>query len=120
MDEVKEEIGLIKEIYDPEEVGWVVLDYRKEKFILSGQRGFLGYLTKNDKTLGEKDKYFRRPDEIPENYKWDLGEYDGWLRYRWGDGKNAIGYKEPCQKPKRNHEPMTEEEIREANSDTWD
>jgi len=33
--------------------------------------------------------------EIPKNYKWDDGEYRGWLQYRWGDGKNAIDYRKP-------------------------
>jgi hypothetical protein len=42
----------------------------------------------------QRDYVFRDKDEIPKNYKWDDGEYDGWLQYRWGDGKNAIDYEE--------------------------
>jgi len=37
-----------------------------------------------------KDVLFRKPGEIPADYKWDEGEYEGWLIYRWGDGSNAI------------------------------
>lgn len=47
-----------------------------------------------------KDYLFRSADEIPNGYEWDEGEYEGWLQYRWGDGKNAIGYVEP-EKPKK-------------------
>lgn len=57
-------------------------------------------LSKKDSVLRQKDYLFRGPDEIPKNYKWDSGEYEGWLQYRWGDGKNAIGYVEPKKKKK--------------------
>ena len=40
--------------------------------------------------LQELDFFFRGPSEIPPDYKWDIGEYEGWLQFRWGDGKNAI------------------------------
>lgn len=40
--------------------------------------------------LAELDFFFRGPGEVPEDYKWDDGEYEGWLQYRWGDGKNAL------------------------------
>lgn len=39
----------------------------------------------------------------------DEGEYDGWLQFRWGDGKNAIGYKE--KKEKRNNDENLYEEF---------
>ena len=63
-----------------------------------------------------KDMLFRGPDEIPKDYKWDAGEYEGWLQYRWGDGKNAIDYQEPRKAKKIteaeefDHEIMVEEE----------
>jgi len=47
-----------------------------------------------------RDILFRGDDEIPKDYKWDKGEYEGWLQYRWGDRKNAI-VKDP--KPKNNN-----------------
>lgn len=43
-----------------------------------------------DNKLAELDFFFRGPLEVPENYNWDIGEYDGWLQFRWGDGKNKI------------------------------
>ena len=49
---------------------------------------FLHY--NEDLKLSDLDFFFRGPSEIPENYKWDTGEYEGWLQFRWGDGKNAI------------------------------
>lgn len=47
------------------------------------------HFTWGDK-LEELDFFFRGPSEVPEDYKWDTGEYEGWLQFRWGDGKNAI------------------------------
>lgn len=47
-----------------------------------------------------KDYLFRGEDEIPKDYVWDDDEYEGWLQYRWGDGKNALDYVEP-EKPKK-------------------
>ena len=48
-----------------------------------------------------KDYLFRGPDEIPKGYEWDDGEYEGWLQFRWGDGKNTIGYVEPQKSKKK-------------------
>ena len=47
------------------------------------------------------DNLFRGEDEIPKGYIFDNGEYEGWLQYRWGDGKNAVNCKEPSCKPKK-------------------
>ena len=57
-----------------------------------------------------KDYLFRGEDEIPKNYVWDDGEYEGWLQYRWGDGKNALDYVE-SEKPKK-----VKEEIKDDDS----
>jgi hypothetical protein len=43
-----------------------------------------------DLKLSDLDFFFRGPSEVPEDYKWDEGEYVGWLQFRWGDGLNAI------------------------------
>ena len=51
-------------------------------------------ISKKDDGRLVKDYLFRGKNEIPKNYKWDEGEYEGWLQYRWGDGKNAVGYVE--------------------------
>ena len=50
--------------------------------------------------LYNKDYVFRCKDEIPANYRWDDGEYEGWLQFRWGDGTNAIGYVKPVKENK--------------------
>lgn len=44
------------------------------------------------------DLFFRTEDDVPVDYEWDDGEYEGWLQFKWGDGKNAIGYVEPVKK----------------------
>lgn len=61
------------------------------------------------------DLLLREPDEIPDNYLWDEGEYDGWLQFRWGDGKNAIGYEEPPKEKK--NKIKIDEEMEEVNDD---
>ena len=79
--------------------GYIVLDFKTQKVIESGNDGInihyqYGYIKIKGKSIGNniKDFFFRKDDEIPKNYQWDIGEYEGWLQYRWGDGKNAIGY----------------------------
>ena len=42
------------------------------------------------KSLAILDRYFRKEGEVPKDYVWDINEYEGWLRFRWGDGENAI------------------------------
>ena len=84
--------------------GYLVLDMGTSKLLKVGGSGmYISYLH----TLGKKefdlqwtDRFFREPDEIPDDYNWDdPEEYDGWLQYRWGDGKNSLTYQEP-PKPK--------------------
>ena len=80
--------------------GYIALDYKDEKIIeiyndgcrvvCDGQR----FINKKEDRKRILDIFFRKEDEVPEDYIWDEGEYEGWLRYRWGDGKNAIGYVE--------------------------
>ena len=111
--EVKEEIRFIKEYYTEEgekKCGYLVLDYEVEKAILDGGDGYLpeGTCRKFNKDLEKLDTYFRGPNEIPEGYVWDEGEYKGWLQFRWGDGKNAVGWKPPKDKFNK---PLSEEEI---------
>lgn len=55
----------------------------------------LASFDKKTNRLYIKDYVFRGENEIPKNYHWDDGEYEGWLQFRWGDGKNAIDYVEP-------------------------
>lgn len=70
-------------------------------------------ISKKDDILRIKDYLFRGKDEIPQNYKWDNGEYEGWLQFRWGDRKNAIDYVEP---PKKKHI----EDIAEDHSEAYE
>ena len=46
------------------------------------------------------DIFFRTEEDVPVEYAWVPGEYEGWLQFKWGDGKNAIGYVEPEKKTK--------------------
>ena len=69
--------------------GYVLLDFEEEKILgVYHDKRDLWINWKTDLSL--LDKLFRKPGEIPENYKWDEGEYQGWLQYRWGNGLNAI------------------------------
>ena len=76
--------------------GFIVLDYNKNEIVKIGHDGLKGFGKKI--TLEMKDYFLRNANEIPENYQFDIGEYDGWLQYRWGDGKNAVNYVEPKKK----------------------
>ena len=87
--------------------GYIVLDMQECKAIKVGGYGFNctnykcydSYRTINtDKA--ERDYFFRDPEVCPDEYEWKQGEYKGWLQFKWGDGKNAIGYVEP-PKPKK-------------------
>lgn len=84
--------------------GYLVLDMKEAKLLKVGGAGlYLSYLHTLDKKgfdLTWTDRFFREPTEIPLDYQWDdPEEYEGWLQYRWGDGKNALTYQEP-PKPK--------------------
>ena len=77
--------------------GYLVLDFAKERIVKVGGDGIYKY---NQSGIGScrselislrmLDELFRGEDEIPKDYVFDTGEYEGWLQYRWGDGKNAI------------------------------
>lgn len=75
--------------------GYIVLDFKDEKCLEIGHDGFGSYKRMKDFDLYAKDYFFRKNDEIPIDYNFDEGEYEGWIQFRWGDGKNAIGYVEP-------------------------
>jgi hypothetical protein len=74
---------------------------------------------------------FRGKDEILENYIWDEGEYDGWIKFRWGDGSNAIKSKEPKKHgeislkeeldsdPQEKYDKEIEKEWKERKLDRW-
>lgn len=64
-----------------------ILDFETEKIMEFCNRTRKFMICKNLKMY---DDHFRKPGEIPDGYEFDSGEYEGWLQYRWGDGKNAI------------------------------
>ena len=90
--------------------GWLIADREKLSWTWGGEK-LREYDNRSNKLI-LKDKLFRGPDEIPKNYKWDEGEYDGWLRFRWGDGKNAVGYED-----NKKHKVVAKEEIIEDDFD---
>ena len=67
------------------------------------------------------DEFFRGENEIPKNYVFDTGEYEGWLQYRWGDGKNAITRDNKKVRTKKvvkgKHAPLTDAELEYILSD---
>ena len=78
-------------IYDENHFWWgyAVLDYKNEKVIMQGGVGLYDFWNPM-KSLAILDRYFRKEGEVPKGYVWDINEYEGWLRFRWGDGENAI------------------------------
>jgi hypothetical protein len=90
--------------------GYLVLDFEKNKILKTGGDGIYKYhgnvmkICRGTVRMGLEmlDDFFRGDDEIPKGYLFDTGEYEGWLQYRWGDGKNAVICKqETCKKPRK-------------------
>lgn len=69
--------------------GYVILDFEEERIVKWGHDQ-LKYVGKTDDIRRVKDRFFRGEREVPKDYKWDVGEYEGWLQFRWGDGKNSL------------------------------
>ncbi len=80
--------------------GYALLDMKECKFLKIVNEFHNGYCSiKKKPELKIYDYYFRKENEIPKDYEWDeRGEYEGWLQFRWGDGKNSINYKEEHKK----------------------
>jgi hypothetical protein len=73
---------------------------------------YLHTLGKKEFDLQWTDRFFRDPTEIPDDYAWDdPEEYDGWLQYRWGDGKNSLTYREPSGSKEERHGTLRREEV---------
>ena len=88
--------------------GYIVLDMVECKAIRVGGYGFncqnhICYDTCKliNNSMDARDYFFRDPEVCPDEYPWENGEYKGWLQFRWGDGKNAIGYVEPPKEKKK-------------------
>ena len=123
LDEVRGHINLIEAVYEDynesdrfgfhKEWGYVVLDFNKQKILGWSRSGKIYKCGKTRNKLELKDIFFRGNDEVPENYQWDVGEYEGWLQYRWGDGKNAIDYDSKKEKSLRDINSITPTPIEE-------
>ena len=89
--------------------GWLLADRETMNWVWGGEKLY-EYDNRTNKLI-LKDMLFRGPDEIPKNYKWDDGEYEGWLQYRWGDRKNAVGYveKNTPKNTTHNNEPLEDD-----------
>jgi len=106
MNEVNQAVDMILEMYGKAKKpvkwdinshywGYVILDFQEEKILAVGHDGLHAYHEINDNTykqLKMMDDFFRKDDEIPDDYQWADGEYAGWLQFRWGDKKNAVKY----------------------------
>lgn len=90
--------------------GYILLDYQENKIIKIGNDGLFGGIGKRTDPLILMDYFFRKPEDVPKDYKWDLGEFDGWLQFKWGNGKNAINYKEIKEEVKKRTIPVFDEE----------
>jgi hypothetical protein len=101
--------------------GYLVLDFDKERVIKLGGDGIYKYHKYCIRSWGSEpvslrmlDELFRGEDEIPKDYVFDTGEYEGWLQYRWGDGKNAITRENKKVRTKKvvkgKHAPLTDAE----------
>ena len=100
--------------------GYILLDMKECKCIRVGGNGFLfcNVYCKTEPTiiknthgingvLRVKDYLFRDENVVPDDYVWDgIGEYEGWLQYKWGDGKNAIDYVKPAKNKKKDFQEM--------------
>lgn len=110
----------LENIYDYSEGkswwGYIVLDMQECKAIRVGGYGFHtkgGQKYDTCKSINNykeiRDYFFRDPEVCPDDYRWRRGEWEGWLQFRWGDGKNAIGYVEPPKQKKKTQEELYEE-----------
>lgn len=69
--------------------GYLVVDFEEERIVKWGHDCLRTYNKESD-IRRIKDCFFRGDREVPKDYKWDVGEYDGWLQFRWGDGRNSL------------------------------
>ena len=81
--------------------GYYVFDYETERVIDHGGADHPEFTKQYKQNLAIRDVLFRGKDEIPEDYKWDNGEYEGWLQFRWGNGLNAIEKEDEINRQKK-------------------
>ena len=105
--------------------GYIILDIEDCKCIKVGGYGFKFYVSKrisnsesiniikNTKHINNSfymlDYFFRDTNVCPDDYEFDgIEEYEGWIQYRWGDGKNAINYVKPVKQKSINKKSVSE------------
>jgi len=128
LDEAKQLVELIQSVYSsipkPEKIeetvwgklitpngatywGYVLLDFETTDIIDVGGDGLHHYTLKDIKNNINytkwklQDLYFRKPGEIPPGYVFSEGEREGWYRFRWGDGGNALSKVVPVESKKK-------------------
>lgn len=112
--------------------GYIVLDFELYKIVRVGGYGFYVHVNIptskynythiiNKNRIGNtaecRDYFFRDVDKVPDDYKFDDGEYKGWLQFRWGGGENAIDYVAP---PKQNKPKIEIDEFNEYHDEIDD
>lgn len=91
--------------------GYIIIDFENEKIqyfrdgvyvpttSLKKKYWYLNqcyHFDRKEDQLLIKDKLLRtEKDSNINDYKFSAGEYDGWLQFRWGNGKNAINKTSP-------------------------
>ena len=81
--------------------GYYVFDFETQRVIDHGGVDHPEFTKQYKHNLELRDVLFRGKDEIPDDYKCDNGEYEGWLQYRWGNGLNAIEKEDEINEQKR-------------------
>ena len=94
--------------------GYYVFDYETERVIDHGGHDHPEFTKQYKQNLAIRDALFRGKDEIPEDYKWDDGEYEGWLQFRWGNGLNAIEKEDEINGQKRAEAARIREQKKQA------
>lgn len=97
--------------------GYMILDYQEEKILKFEHDIHPEFYNYKKDMLKFLDIFFRKPGEVPENYKWDVGEYEGWLQFRWGNGLNAIEVEDELNRKKQEKELEERKRKREERKD---
>lgn len=101
-------------IYDDNHYFWgyCVADFESQKITHAGGCGLVDCHNPM-KSLGLLDRCFRGDDEVPKDYVWESCEYEGWLKFRWGDGSNAIEKVRKRKEEKLKQEQLKRERLKQ-------
>lgn len=99
-------------------IGYLIFDYLDEVIVKMVGDKHPDFIYKSDYSrLEALDYLFRKPGEIPEDYEWDSGEYDGWLQFRWGNGLNAIDKEDEINRRKKEESRKQREKLAKEKED---